>query len=87
MADYSINRDPPIPVYYQFATDIKSRIIHEEWEVGGQIASENELVIQYGISRVTLRQALAKLKKDGIIKRYRGKGAFVNENPNQFLHL
>lgn len=86
MADYSINRDSPIPVYYQVATDIKSRIIHEEWEVGGQIASENELVIQYGISRVTLRQALAELEKDGIIKRYRGKGAFVNENPNQFLH-
>lgn len=86
MADYNINRDSPIPVYYQVATDIKSRIIHEEWEVGGQIASENELVIQYGISRVTLRQALAELEKDGIIKRYRGKGAFVNENPNQFLH-
>lgn len=38
------------------------------------------------ISRVTLRQALADLEKDGIIKRYRGKGAFVNENPNQFIH-
>lgn len=78
MAGYSINRDPPIPVYYQVATNIKSKLIHEKWEVGGQITSENELVIQYGISRVTLRQALAELEKDGIIKRYRGKGAFIN---------
>lgn len=86
MAKYSINRDSPVPVYYQVANDIKNRIIHEEWGRSGQIASENQLVEQYGISRVTLRQALADLEKDGIIKRYRGKGAFVNENPNQFIH-
>jgi len=86
MAKYNINRDSPIPVYYQVANDIKNRIIHEEWGRNGQIASENQLVEQYGISRVTLRQALADLEKDGIIKRYRGKGAFVNENPNQFIH-
>lgn len=86
MSKYGINRDSPIPVYYQVANDIKNRIIHEEWGHNGQIASENQLVEQYGISRVTLRQALADLEKDGIIKRYRGKGAFVNENPNQFIH-
>ena len=82
----SINRDSPVPVYYQVATDLRTRIIHGEWGQNGQIPSENALVQQYGISRVTIRQALAELEKDGIIKRYRGKGAFVNENPSQFLH-
>lgn len=86
MSEYNINRDSPIPVYYQVANDIKNRITHEEWGTNGQIASESELILQYGVSRVTLRQALAELEKDGIIKRYRGKGAFVNENPNQFIH-
>lgn len=86
MFEHIINRDSPIPVYYQVATDIKNRIMHKEWGENGQIASENELVSQYGVSRVTLRQALAELEKDGLIKRYRGKGAFVNENPSQFIH-
>ena len=86
MSKDSINRDSPIPVYYQVATDIKNRIMHEEWGKNGQIDPENDLVQQYGVSRVTLRQALAELEKDGLIKRYRGRGAFVNENPNQFIH-
>ena len=86
MGNKSINRDSPVPVYYQVAADLRSRIIHGEWGMNGQIPSENELVQQYEFSRVTIRQALAELEKDGIIKRYRGKGAFVNENPSQFLH-
>lgn len=86
MPKASINRESPIPVYYQVATDLKTRIRNEEWGKNGQIDPENDLVLQYGVSRVTLRQALAELEKDGLIKRYRGRGAFVNENPNQFIH-
>lgn len=86
MKIYNINRESPVPVYYQVATDLKNRISNGEWGVKGQLASESELIEQYGVSRVTLRQALAELEKDDIIKRSRGKRAIVNENPRQFIH-
>lgn len=86
MNKHCIDRESPVPVYFQVAADLKLRISNGEWEVNGQLASESELIEQYDISRVTLRQALAELEKDGIIKRSRGKRAVINQNPSQFIH-
>lgn len=82
----NIDRDSPIPVYYQIEVDLKKRIMRHEWEVQQQIPSESDLAEQYKVSRVTLRQALAELEKDGIIKKSRGKGAIVNANPVPFIN-
>lgn len=81
-----IDRNSPIPAYYQVETDLKNRIAHREWKANEQIPSEIDLAAQYSVSRITLRQALAELEKDGFIVKYRGKGAFVCENPSQFVH-
>lgn len=82
----SIDRDSPIPAYYQIELDLKKRIIQKEWGVNQQLPSESDLAQQYDVSRITLRQALAELEKDGIIKKYRGKGAFINAVPAPFVH-
>ncbi len=44
---------------------------------GSQLPSEPELSRQMGVSRMTLRQALALLREDGLIKNVQGKGNFV----------
>lgn len=80
-----IDRSSPVPAYYQIATDIKNTIIRRGWEVGKKLPSENELSNRYQVSRVTLRQALAELEKDGIIIKRHGEGSFVNANPAPFV--
>jgi DNA-binding GntR family transcriptional regulator len=81
-----IDRDSPIPAYYQIELDLKKRIIRNEWSVHQSLPSEAELAVQYNVSRITLRQALAELEKDGIIKKYRGKAAIINSVPRPFVH-
>lgn len=81
---YQISRNASVSIYYQVMTDIKNRIISEEWITGDRIPTEMELSEYYGISRTTLRQALAELEKDGILVK-KGKGLFVNDRKSPFL--
>jgi GntR family transcriptional regulator len=48
-----------------------------ELRPGDWIGSEADLAKHYGVSRVTVRQALARLSFDGLIEAFRGKGTFV----------
>lgn len=78
-----IDRYSPMPVYQQIANDIILRISQEEWLIGDKIPSENELVKEYGASRVTVRQALTKLENEGLIDKQRGRGAFLKASPRK----
>jgi len=78
MATNTIDRDSPIPVYFQIALDLQQRISNREWQANNQLPSEPELASQYQVSRMTVRQAIAELVKDGILVRRRGNGTFVN---------
>lgn len=86
MCDSVIDRELPVPAYYQIKMDLKERIARGEWKVDQQIPSEAKLSEYYAVSRITLRQALAELEKDGVILKRRGKGAFICENPVPFVH-
>lgn len=81
-----IDRESPIPAYYQIALDIQSRIAKQEWAAGQSIPSETALAKQYGVSRVTMRQALAELAKDGLLERRQGSGTFVSQEPIPLVH-
>lgn len=74
-----IDKNSPIPVYYQLKEIIKEKIIQGIWQVGQCIASERELTETYGVSRMTVRQALGELVKEGLLIREKGKGTFVCE--------
>lgn len=75
----SIDKNSPIPVYYQLKEDIKGKINQGVWKVGQCIDSERELSEQYNVSRMTVRQALGELVQEGMLLREKGKGTFVCE--------
>lgn len=74
-----IDKNSPIPVYYQLKEDIKEKINNGIWKVGQCIDSERELSEDYNVSRMTVRQALGELVREGLLVREKGKGTFVCE--------
>lgn len=69
-----------IALYYQLKDIISEKIDNKEWLQGEQIPTENELCKQYKVSRITVRQALAELEKEGRLVRKQGMGTFVSFN-------
>ena len=69
-----------LPIYYQIKQTIKSWIINKEFSSGEKIPSENELAERFGVSRLTVRQAISQLTQEGFLVSRRGEGTFVTEN-------
>jgi DNA-binding GntR family transcriptional regulator len=73
-----IDRNSPVPFYFQLAELLEQEIASGRWEAGMRLPSEPELCERYGLSRTTIRQALARLEQRGLIDRRKGQGTFVN---------
>lgn len=65
------------PRYIQLSNNIKEQIFSGIYNDGDMLPSENELSQLHGITRVTVRQALNELVKNGYIEKRKGKGSFV----------
>jgi len=69
--------DAARPAYIRLKEQLLDRITAHEWQPEDCLPSERPLCEEYGLSRMTVRQALAELEKEGIIKRVHGKGTYV----------
>jgi GntR family transcriptional regulator len=74
----TIERNSPIPLYYQLKQLLAERISKGEWQPGDMLPTEEQLQDQYELSRTTVRQALRELELEGLISRQRGRGTFVS---------
>lgn len=63
----------------QVLQQMKEMLISGEWKQGEKLPSENELAELFGISRITVRQALQKLNALGLLETRVGEGTFVKE--------
>ena len=72
-----INREIPIPLYYQLQNIILDMINSGELQPGDYIPTESELGQMYQLSRTTVRQAIMGLVMEGKLHRVKGKGTFV----------
>jgi GntR family transcriptional regulator len=73
-----IDKKSPIPAYYQLKKILLKQIQEGEFPLGSMIPSERDLSQTYGISRMTVRQALSQLVSDGLLYREKGRGTFVS---------
>ncbi|WP_404462020.1 GntR family transcriptional regulator [Sutcliffiella horikoshii] len=74
-----IDKTSPIPIYYQLESYIKNQIEAGFILPGENIPSEREYAESYGISRMTVRQAINSLVNEGLLYRKKGSGTFVSE--------
>lgn len=72
----AIVRDSKLPFYHQLY-EILRRNILRNLQPGDMLPPESELIEQYQVSRITVRQALEALVNEGLIYRQRGRGTFV----------
>lgn len=77
LADLVLDRDSPVPLYHQVLSRLESAIEGGELRPGSLLGNEIELARQLGLSRPTLRMAIAKLVERGLLIRRRGIGTVV----------
>src|SRR5579859_3662471 len=69
----------PMPLYQQLKQRLRNEIARGDYKPGDQLPAEPELIQQFGVSRITVRQALSDLEAEGLVIRRHGKGTFVAE--------
>jgi len=72
-----MRNDRPMPVYERIKSDVLDNIDRGLWRPGDRIPSENELVEQFGVSRMTVNRAMRELTDAGRLLRIPGTGTFV----------
>lgn len=82
-----LNKQSPIPLYYQLMEDIKARIASGEIRPGDKLPSESQMMEQYGVSRLTVREALSNLVNEGLLVKKHGKGTYCRDEGKREVHL
>jgi GntR family transcriptional regulator len=67
----------PASLYARIREDLRDRILSGAWQPHDPVPSERALMALYGVSRITVRQALGDLQKESLIFKLAGKGAYV----------
>lgn len=86
MAATSTTQRSPVARWGQIARELRRRIEQRDLEPGARLPSENDLAKTFGVSRITIRQALSSLAEDGYVHRRHGAGTFVAESIQLVQH-
>lgn len=74
----TIDRESPVPYYEQLFVILRDRIRDGRIPADSRLASEQELCREFGLSRATVRQTLAKLETEGYARRIPRRGVFAS---------
>ena len=66
-----------VPLYLQIKEHLLAKIDAGTWPEEAMIPTESELCAQYGVSKITVREAIKILVRDGRLSRVPGKGTFI----------
>lgn len=75
-----------VPLYTQIREVLRAQILDGTYLPHQQMPSEGDMINLFGVSRITVRQALSDLQSEGLIFRIHGKGTFVSK-PKAFQDL
>ncbi|MFJ9472543.1 GntR family transcriptional regulator [Streptomyces caniferus] len=69
-----------LPLWYQVSQSLRASILGRSPEAPLRLPTEDTLAAHYGVSVLTMRQALKELEAEGLISRHRRRGTFIEPN-------
>ncbi|MEM7288540.1 MAG: GntR family transcriptional regulator [Actinomycetota bacterium] len=72
---------PQVPKYQAIYAVLREQILGGELEAGSRLPPQQEMAASFGVTLMTLRQAVAALEADGLVWAARGRGTFVVDRP------
>jgi len=66
-----------MPRYQEIAEELRARIQHGHFRAGARLDTQRRLATSFGVTLMTLRQALDVLEREKLIERRHGLGTFV----------
>lgn len=79
LLDRPLDKNNPEPLYMQLYYRLVQLIEKGELKAGDRVPAERELAETLNVSRITARQAIDALVKNGLVYREQGRGTFVAE--------
>jgi GntR family transcriptional regulator len=75
--------ESPVPRYLQLADLMRQRIARGTWPRDHRLPSLEALTEEFGVARVTVRQAIDLLAREGLVSPQQGRGTFVTGAPSR----
>ncbi|MCX4848935.1 GntR family transcriptional regulator [Streptomyces sp. NBC_00257] len=66
-----------LPLWYQVSQSLRASILGRARDASARLPTEEQLAAHYGVSVLTMRQALKELETEGLISRHRRRGTFI----------
>lgn len=66
-----------LPLWYQVSQSLRASILGRSPDAPLRLPTEEQLAAHYGVSVLTMRQALRELEQEGLISRHRRRGTFI----------
>ncbi|MGI5483620.1 GntR family transcriptional regulator [Streptomyces lavendofoliae] len=66
-----------LPLWYQVSQSLRASILGRAPDASLRLPTEEQLATHYGVSVLTMRQALKELEAEGLISRHRRRGTFI----------
>jgi GntR family transcriptional regulator len=79
--------DAHSPKYALIAGSLRQRIARGHWPKDTRLPAAEALAAEFGVSRLTVRQALDILAREGLVEARQGSGTFVTASPEQDRRL
>ncbi|MEU4795751.1 GntR family transcriptional regulator [Streptomyces sp. NPDC023327] len=73
----SIVLNRKLPLWYQVSQSLRASILGRAPDAPLRLPTEEQLAGHYGVSVLTMRQALKELEDEGLITRHRRRGTFI----------
>jgi len=74
-----LDKELAIPLYHQLKCTLIEAIDSGQWQSDQQLPNETKLAENFGVSKITVRQALQELADLGYVRREQGRGTFVSK--------